>query len=354
MLHSSRVLSYLEPETTMRFIDRVDIIVAPGNGGNGVVSFRRERFMPSGGPDGGDGGHGGSVIFRATRSRNTLQDYYSNKVYRATHGQNGSGNQKTGADGADELLLVPLGTVITDLATEDVIADLTEDGQEFVFPGGQGGLGNIHFKTSGNRSPNKAIPGQLVDEVNVRLELKLIADVGLLGFPNAGKSTFISRVSAAKPEIAGYPFTTLVPNLGVVRVDDGKSFVIADIPGLIEGAAEGRGLGLRFLRHVERCRMLLHLVSTEEWDGPVGDRFRALQTELSRYDSAMVHVPQLAVLTKTDLVDDETRERMLAELKEVCGHKPSAISAATGEGLMSVVRRTWRALEHLEQRESDD
>ena len=227
------------------------------------------------------------MIFRATRSRNTLQDFYTNKTYRAQSGENGSGNQKTGGDGEDILLWVPLGTVLIDLDTDEVVADLTEEGQEHVFPGGRGGLGNIHFKSSGNRTPMKATNGEPTQEVNLRLELKLIADVGLLGFPNAGKSTLISRISAATPEVADYPFTTLVPNLGVVRVADGKSFVMADIPGLIEGAADGKGLGLRFLRHVERCRMLLHLVSTEDWDGDVASRFHALQGELAKYDKCM-------------------------------------------------------------------
>lgn len=331
----------------MRFIDRIDIAVAPGNGGDGRSSFRREKFLPRGGPDGGDGGRGGNVIFEATRSRNTLQDYYTNKTYRAQAGEPGGANQRTGADGEDVVLYVPLGTQLIDLETNEVIVDLVEDGQTHVFRGGRGGHGNVHFKTAGNRTPMKAIPGMVVDDIMVRLELKLIADVGLLGFPNAGKSTLISRVSAAKPEVADYPFTTLVPNLGVVAVGPGQSFVMADIPGLIEGAADGKGLGLRFLRHVERCRMLLHMVSTEDWDGDVKSRFEALQGELAKYDSAMTRVPQLAVLTKTDLVDDETRDRMLAELREVCGHKPFAISAVTGEGLMPLVRRTFKVLEHL-------
>ncbi len=331
----------------MRFIDRIDVVVAPGKGGNGVVSFRREKFVPKGGPDGGDGGDGGAVVLRATTSRNTLQDYRTNKVYRAQSGGPGEGAQKTGACGDHLELLVPVGTVVHDLENGDLLADLDKDGAYFVFRGGRGGLGNIHFKSSTNRVPLKATQGEVMDEIRVRLELKLIADVGLLGFPNAGKSTFISRVSAAKPKIAEYPFTTLVPNLGVVRVGDGASFVIADIPGLIEGAAEGHGLGHLFLRHVERCRLLLHLVSTEEWDHSVVDRFKLLNGELAAYGEHLANLPQIPVLTKTDLVSDDEAARMLAELEAAAGCRGFAISSVKGDGLRSLIGTTWTALESL-------
>jgi len=328
----------------LRFIDRVDVVVSPGNGGDGASSFRREKHVPLGGPDGGDGGSGGAVTFRATTSRNTLQDYWTGNVYRADAGEKGGGNRRSGLSGDDLELLVPVGTLVIDQETGEVLRDLAEDGATLVFAGGRGGLGNTHFKSATNQAPTKIINGEVRPEVAVRLELKLLADVGLVGFPNAGKSTLISRVSAARPKIGSYPFTTLSPQLGVVRVGPGQSFVVADIPGLIEGAAEGHGLGHRFLRHVERCRVLLHLVSGEDWQGGVAERYAVLREELVAYDENLAAVPTLPVLTKTDLLSTEQQEQMVAELTEAAGQQAVAISAVSGDGLGALMGTVWRAL----------
>ena len=277
----------------MKFKDEITFTCASGTGGDGVVSFRREKFVPRGGPNGGDGGRGGSLVFEATRQRNTLIDFRFNKRYAAANGAAGMANRMTGASGKDLVLYVPVGTVIYRDEDGELLADLDSEGDRYIIEGGKGGLGNWHFKSARNRTPEKATPGKPGTEIKVRLELKLIADIGLLGFPNAGKSTFISRISAAKPKIAAYPFTTLVPNLGVVHIGEGDSFVVADIPGLIRGAADGEGLGHQFLRHVERCGLYIHLVSPEPWDGTPAERFEALNAELRAYGES---VSQLSLI----------------------------------------------------------
>ena len=288
----------------MRFIDEVDIDVIAGNGGNGSASFRREKYVPRGGPDGGDGGRGGSIIAVADRNINTLIEYRYARIHRAKHGENGHGADKYGRGAEDIVLRVPVGTVITDADTGELIADLASDLQQVrVAKGGAGGLGNIHFKSSTNRAPRQTTPGEEGEQRRLHLELRVLADVGLLGMPNAGKSTLIRAISAARPKVADYPFTTLAPNLGVVRVDDRRSFVVADIPGLIEGAADGAGLGHQFLRHLQRTRMLLHIVDIAPFDpdaDPVRDA-RAIVAELARYDAALLEKPRWLVLNKIDL-----------------------------------------------------
>jgi len=308
----------------MKLVDEAEITVTAGNGGNGCIGFRREKFIPLGGPDGGDGGAGGDVWLQADENLNTLVDFRHQTRFKAQRGENGMGRQMYGKAGEDTVITVPVGTVIHNVDTDEVIGDLTEHGQRLlVAKGGHGGLGNMHFKSSVNRSPRKATPGGEGESRVLRLELKLLADVGLLGFPNAGKSTFIRAVSAATPKVADYPFTTLYPNLGVVSVEPGRSFVIADIPGLIEGAADGAGLGSLFLRHVQRTRLLLHLVDIAPMDyegsavSPV-EQVRAIEHELRKYDPAMLEKPRWLVLNKADLMfEDEAREaaeKIVAEL----------------------------------------
>lgn len=333
----------------MKFKDEISFECSAGKGGDGIVHWRREKFVPRGGPDGGDGGRGGSVIFEATRQRNTLIDFRFNKHYRAGDGANGMGNRMNGPSGQDLILYVPLGTLFFDDETDEVLADLTEEGQTFRLEGGKGGLGNWHFKSSRNRTPEKATSGREGESRTLRLELKLIADVGLLGFPNAGKSTFISRISAAKPKIAAYPFTTLVPNLGVVHIGEGDSFVVADIPGLIRGAAEGEGLGHQFLKHVERCGLYIHLVSPEDWDGKPGERFADLNAELRAYGDELSQRPQLVALSKTDTLSAEEVARIQSELAETAGCQVFPISSVTGDGLKELVGQAYRVL--LAQRE---
>ncbi|MFO1515769.1 MAG: GTPase ObgE [Lysobacterales bacterium] len=295
----------------MKFVDEAEIRVHAGNGGNGCASFRREKFIPFGGPDGGDGGKGGDVWLVADENLNTLVDFRHRRVYRAERGENGMSRQMYGRNGGDEVIRVPVGTVVINVDTDEVIGDLTVHGERLkVAQGGAGGLGNIHFKSSVNRAPRRATPGAQGEVRELRLELKLLADVGLLGFPNAGKSTFIRAVSAAAPRVADYPFTTLHPNLGVVRIDTDQSFVIADIPGLIEGAAEGAGLGVQFLKHVSRTRLLLHLVDMAPLDGetdPVA-QVKAIEAELKKFDPALLKRPRWLVLNKADLLPPEERE----------------------------------------------
>lgn len=307
----------------MKLVDEAEINVTAGNGGNGCVGFRREKFIPLGGPDGGDGGAGGSVWIEADENLNTLVDFRHQRTFRAERGENGMGSQRYGKGGEDLSITVPVGTVIINVETDEIIGDLTRHGQRLlVAQGGKGGLGNMHFKSSVNRSPRKALPGLPGDERTIKLELKLLADVGLLGFPNAGKSTFVRAVSAATPKVADYPFTTLYPNLGVVSVEQYRSFVIADIPGLIEGAADGVGLGSLFLRHVQRTRLLLHLVDMVPMEGgveaPPAEQVRAIERELQKYDPAMLEKPRWLVLNKADLMfEDEARtlaEQVVAEL----------------------------------------
>jgi GTP-binding protein len=297
----------------MKFVDEAQIRVTAGTGGNGCVSFRREKFIPFGGPDGGDGGNGGSVWLVADEGLNTLVDFRHMRAFKAERGQGGMGSQMYGKGGEDSDVRVPVGTIVINVDTDEVIGDLTAHGQRLkVAQGGRGGLGNIHFKSSVNRAPRKFTPGTPGEVRDIRLELRLLADVGLLGFPNAGKSTFIRAVSAATPRVADYPFTTLHPNLGVVRIGYDQSFVIADIPGIIEGAAEGAGLGIQFLRHVSRTSLLLHVVDIQPIDGsdPV-EQVRTIEKELAEFDAELVTRPRWLVINKSDVFSDE------AELKRV-------------------------------------
>lgn len=331
----------------MKFIDEARIEVLGGRGGNGCASFRREKFIPKGGPDGGDGGRGGSVWVVADRNINTLIDYRYARKHAAGNGEHGSGADCYGASGADIELRMPVGTVITDEESGATLADLASHGlRVLIAKGGDGGLGNLHFKSSTNRAPRQKTPGQPGEHRRLRLELKVLADVGLLGMPNAGKSTLISAVSNARPKIADYPFTTLHPNLGVVRLEAERGFVIADIPGLIEGAAEGAGLGHQFLRHLARTRLLLHVIDVmpvEPDADPVRDA-RAIVAELKRYDAALARKPRWLVFNKIDLVPEDQRKTLLADIKRRLRSKAPtfAISAATGEGcrdLMWAVQR---------------
>ena len=300
----------------MKFIDEAKIQVIAGKGGDGSASFRREKYIPKGGPDGGDGGRGGSVFAVADRNINTLIEFRYTRLFKAQKGENGRGAQCYGKAGEDLIIRVPLGTVFTDINSGDVVADLAEDGQKVCLAkGGKGGLGNLHFKSSINRAPRQRTLGEPGEEWELALELKVLADVGLLGMPNAGKSTFIRAVSAARPKVADYPFTTLAPNLGVVRVDSERSFVIADIPGLIEGAAEGAGLGHQFLRHLQRTRLLLHLVDiSPRWEAgdPVHEA-RAIVEELRKYDEELYDKPRWLVLNKIDMVDEAERQAVVAK-----------------------------------------
>ncbi len=304
----------------MKLVDEAEITVIAGNGGNGCVGFRREKFIPLGGPDGGDGGKGGDVWLEATRNLNTLVDFRHQKLFRAQRGQDGMGQQRYGKGGDDVVIMVPVGTQVVNVDTDELIGDLVGDGDRLlVARGGGGGLGNMHFKSSVNRSPRKATPGAEGEQRELRLELKLLADVGLLGFPNAGKSTLIRAVSAATPKVADYPFTTLYPNLGVVSVEPARSFVIADIPGLIEGAADGAGLGALFLRHIQRTHLLLHLVEVEPLDGSdAADQVRAIEHELAKFDAGLMDKPRWLLFNKADLLPEEDArahaERVVAAL----------------------------------------
>ena len=334
----------------MKFFDEAKIEVVAGDGGNGAATFRREKFIPFGGPDGGDGGRGGSIYAVADRNINTLIDYRYTRHFRAQRGENGRGADCYGKGGEDMDLRVPVGTIITDVNTGEVIADLARDGQrELIARGGKGGLGNLHFKSSTNRAPRQKTPGEEGQYRELKLELKVLADVGLLGMPNAGKSTFIRAVSAAKPKVADYPFTTLHPNLGVVRVDDNRSFVIADIPGLIEGAAEGAGLGHRFLKHLQRTGLLLHLVDIAPFDENVDPihEAHAIVEELRKYDEALYNKPRWLVINKVDLVPEEQRAERIAALVKGYGpvDKHFVISAISGDGCKPL---TYAIMEHLE------
>jgi GTP-binding protein len=326
----------------VKFVDEAQILVSAGNGGNGCISFRREKFIPLGGPDGGDGGNGGSVWLVADENLNTLIDFRHQRQYRAQRGQNGMGRQMFGKAGDDVVIRVPVGTEVINVETDEIIGDLTAHGERLlVAQGGIGGKGNVHFKSSVNRAPRKAGTGTPGEEREIRLELKLLADVGLLGFPNAGKSTFIRAVSAATPKVADYPFTTLYPNLGVVSVETDRSFVIADIPGLIEGAADGAGLGSLFLRHVQRTRLLLHLVDLAPFDDGVdpASQVRAIEAELRKYDPGMLEKPRWLVMNKADLLDpEEARERAEAVVRELDWQAPWFVVSAIGrEGTWPIV-----------------
>jgi len=320
----------------MKFLDLAKVYIRSGSGGNGCISFRREKYIEYGGPDGGDGGRGGDVWAEAVDGLNTLIDFRYQQHFFAKNGQAGMGSQRTGKDGDDILLRVPVGTEILDEDEETLIADITEVGQRVrLAKGGNGGWGNLHFKTSTNQAPRRSNPGQDGIERTIWLRLKLIADVGLLGLPNAGKSTFLAATSNARPRIADYPFTTLVPNLGVVGVDD-VEFVVADIPGLIAGASEGRGLGDLFLGHVERSAVLLHLVDGMSGD-PVGD-WRTIVTELEAYGGDLADKPRVTVLNKIDTLDDEERAFIRDEVEAATGTPVLLMSAVTGEGVTEVLR----------------
>ena len=330
----------------MKFVDEAAIEVVAGNGGNGCMSFRREKFIPFGGPNGGDGGRGGSVWALADRNLNTLIDFRYARRHEARNGENGRGSDQYGAAAADIVLRMPVGTIITDADTGEQIVELLEHDQKALLAkGGDGGFGNLHFKSSTNRAPRQKTPGWPGEQRRLKLELRLLADVGLLGMPNAGKSTLIAAISNAKPKIADYPFTTLHPNLGVVRVAPEQSFVVADIPGLIEGAAEGAGLGHQFLRHLQRTRLLLHLVDFAPFDegtDPV-EQVRAIIAELQKYDATLAAKPRWLVLNKIDMVPPEVRaERLKAFAKRLRWKGPVfAISALTREGCDALVRAVY-------------
>ena len=335
----------------MKFIDEAVIQVIAGKGGDGSASFRREKFIPRGGPDGGDGGHGGSIFAIADRNINTLVDYRFARLHRAKKGENGRGSDRYGKGAEDIVLRMPVGTVITNIATGEIVADLKQHQQKSLLAkGGAGGIGNLHFKSSTNRAPRQFTFGEPGQEFDLKLELKVLADVGLLGMPNAGKSTLIRAVSAARPKVADYPFTTLHPNLGMVRVDQNRSFVMADIPGLIEGAAEGAGLGHRFLKHLVRTRLLLHLVDVAPLDesiDPVREA-KAIVKELRKYDESLYQKPRWLVLNKTDMLPADEREKICKKLIRSLGWKGKSfiISALTGEGCKEL---TYAIMEHLEQ-----
>ncbi|MDE2406243.1 MAG: GTPase ObgE [Xanthomonadaceae bacterium] len=348
----------------MKLVDEAEISVTAGNGGNGCIGFRREKFIPLGGPDGGDGGAGGDVWLQADENLNTLVDFRHQTRFKAQRGENGMGSQKYGKAGDDILIAVPVGTVVHNVDTDEIIGDLTEHGQRLlVAKGGKGGLGNMHFKSSVNRTPRRATPGEEGESRVLRLELKLLADVGLLGFPNAGKSTFIRAVSAATPKVADYPFTTLYPNLGVVSVEPGRSFVIADIPGLIEGAADGAGLGSLFLRHVQRTRLLLHLVDISPMDAMNGgehmpspvEQVRAIEHELRKYDPAMLEKPRWLVLNKADLMfEDEARAAAEAIVAELGWTQPWYLVSAIGrEGTWPIMLAVQTFFDRLREDAAD-
>jgi GTP-binding protein len=320
----------------MKFLDEAKVYIRSGDGGNGCVSFRREKFIEFGGPNGGDGGKGGDVVAEAIEGLNTLIDYRYQQHYFAKNGRAGMGKDRHGANGSDIVLKVPAGTQIYEEDGETLLADLTDVGQRAVLArGGNGGFGNAHFKTSTNRAPRHANPGQPGEELTIRLRLKLIADAGLVGLPNAGKSTFLAAVSAAKPKIADYPFTTLHPQLGVVSID-GREFVLADIPGLIEGAHEGAGLGDRFLGHVERCRVILHLV-----DGTAehaGEAYRTVRAELEAYGHGLADKPEIVALSKADAMTPQQIRTQAARLKRAAKKSPLVISSVSGDGMQDALR----------------
>jgi len=341
----------------MKFIDETTIKVESGQGGRGIVSFRREKYVPFGGPDGGDGGDGGSVYLRASDGLNTLADFRMTRFYKAKNGQAGQGKEKTGRGGEDLYVNVPVGTSVIDIETEEVLGDLTEAGQELlVARGGFHGLGNTRFKSSVNRAPRQNTLGSPAERRELKLELKVLADVGLLGMPNAGKSTFIRAISEAKPKVANYPFTTLIPNLGVVSVVPHRSFVVADIPGVIEGAAEGAGLGIRFLKHVARTGLLLHFVDVTPYDGSdPADSFKAIEGELEKFSEAsdseklekLVDKERWLVINKTDLLSDDEREEKCQEIIDKLGWTGPVfqISAMNKQGTKELC---FAIMDHLE------
>lgn len=333
-------------------MDKAKIRIVSGKGGNGVVAWRREKFVDKGGPAGGDGGNGGSVYIIATENLSTLMDFVYKTVYKAENGENGFKKSMHGKSAKDLYINVPVGTIVKDLKTGNIIADLTEHDQKvLVAKGGKGGRGNIHFCTPQNRAPQYCEPGEPGIERELQLELKLIADVGLLGLPNAGKSTFISRVSAAKPKIADYPFTTIVPNLGVVRRHNGNGYVIADIPGLIEGASEGVGLGHDFLRHVERCRFLLHIVDGTE-ENPLNN-YKIINKELEKYSQKLANLHQVTAINKIDAIEPDRLEELKQEFIKSGVEDVFTISAVTGEGLDEIKNKLEHLVDIIPKQEAD-
>lgn len=334
----------------MKFVDQAKIFIRSGNGGAGSVSFRREKYVEFGGPDGGDGGKGGDVWVKASLDLNTLIDYRYRQHFKAGTGTHGMGRNRSGAAGKDVTLIVPIGTQVIDADTDEILIDLVEDQQTALLAkGGNGGWGNARFKSSINQAPKRANPGEIGEERWVWLHLKVIADVGLVGLPNAGKSTFLSTVSAAKPKTADYPFTTLHPHLGVVDLGASERFVIADLPGLIEGAAEGAGLGHKFLGHVERCASILHLVDASA-DDPV-ENYKVIRSELTNYGEGLIDKPQILAITKCDALDKEFIEFVSDELEAASGQRPLPISSVTHTGLNPVLYAVYA---HVEKRRTDE
>ncbi len=337
----------------MQFIDQVKIEVQAGDGGDGIVAFRREKYVPAGGPAGGNGGKGGSIILQAVDNLQTLLDFRYARLFKADNGKRGGPNNCTGASGKDLILEVPCGTMVYDLETNALIADLIEPNDTFtVAEGGKGGLGNKHFLSNRNRAPEHALPGLEGEHKELQLELKLLAEVGIIGLPNAGKSTLISSLSSAKPKIADYPFTTLVPNLGVVRKPTGDGTVFADIPGLIEGASSGIGLGHDFLRHIERTRLLLHLVDLNSED-PLVD-FEIIQGELLAYGHSLVDRPQIIGLNKIDSVDEQTQAEIAQQFEAITNHPVFLISAVAGQGCDRLLQRLWYEVGILKENEGEE
>ena len=333
----------------MKFLDEAKVYVMSGAGGDGCVSFRREKFIEFGGPNGGDGGKGGDVIVEAVNGLNTLIDYRYQQHFKAQRGGNGMGKDRHGANGKDVVLKVPVGTQVYEEDGETLLADLTKVGERVtILTGGNGGFGNTHFKSSTNRAPRHANPGQPAQERTIRLRLKLIADAGLIGLPNAGKSTFLAAVSAAKPKIADYPFTTLHPQLGVVRVDD-REFVLADLPGLIEGAHEGIGLGDRFLGHTERCNVLLHLIDGTTEDP--AEAYRVVRGELEAYGAGLADKPEIVALSKCDAMTPEQIKTQLAKLKKAAKSTPLALSAQSKQGVQDALRMLAKAIDRAGARQ---
>ena len=331
------------------FTDYTKIFIKAGDGGNGVATFRREKYVAAGGPDGGDGGNGGNIYFKVDKDRNTLIDFRYNKKFKAKNGENGSGNHCNGKYGEDLYIKVPIGTVVKDATTGKVIADLSHENQvELIQKGGRGGRGNSHFATATRQAPRFSEDGEKIDEKEIILELKLLADVGLLGFPNVGKSTFLARVTDAKPKIANYHFTTIVPNLGVVKTKDGSGFVIADIPGIIEGASEGVGLGIQFLRHVERSRLLLHFLdaSGEEGRNPIED-FYAINSELKKYSEKLSTRKQIIVANKIDAIQDDSILKEIEKLAKKEKIELFKISGVTGDGVEALIDHVTEVLKTL-------
>lgn len=328
----------------MQFIDQAEVEVMAGKGGDGIVAFRREKYVPAGGPAGGNGGKGGSVILEADENLQTLLDFKYQHCFKAEDGKRGGPKNKTGANGHDRVLKVPCGTLIYDLETEEVLGDLTQHQQQVcVAKGGKGGLGNAHFLSNRNRAPEKALPGLDGEERQLRLELKLLAEVGIIGLPNAGKSTLIAALSSARPKIADYPFTTLVPNLGLVRKPTGDGTVFADIPGLIAGAHQGVGLGHEFLRHIERTKILLHVIDLNAED-PIAD-YNTIQEELLAYKPSLAEREQILVFNKIDAVETERQKEVKQQFSQIVKSPILSISAVTREGLDALLNRVWDVLE---------